>query len=87
VNDVCGRQDAADYEALRSQAIQAGFAQGSVLLPRGLAVWLIGPSVDGRPPRRQPPGRLSSTEMYSCGPLPAAVASIVQRLAREAAHA
>jgi transposase len=88
MNDVCCRQDAADYEALRNQALQAGFAQASALLPCGLAVWLIGPSSGGRPPRRQPPNRLSSTEMYSCGPLPAVVASIVQRLARqEAAHA
>jgi hypothetical protein len=86
VNDVCCRQDAADYEALRCQAIQADFAQGSALLPSGLAVWLIGASADGRQPRRQPPSRLS-TEIYSCGPLPAAVASIVQRLSREAAHA
>jgi len=87
VNDFGCRQDIAAYEALRSQAVQAGLAQGFALLPYGLAAWLRGPSPDARPPGRQPPSRLSSTEIYSCGPLPAAVASIVHRLAQEAAHA
>lgn len=87
MNDLRCQQDGGDYEALRSQAAQASPAQGSALLPRGLAVWLRDPSPDARPLLPQPPAEIPPTEIFGCGALPAAVASIVQRLAREAAHA
>lgn len=79
------QQDAADYETLRSAALGSDISQGQVLLPRGLAAWLRQASV---PPRR----RLSNEVSPAVGAprdrsLPAAFASIVLRLTREAAHA
>ena len=85
MNDAIGQQDAADYEALRSQAILAGVAQGLTLLPCGLAGWLRAKSADAQ--GRTLPITPFATEVFSRGPLPAAIASIVQRLAREAADA
>ncbi len=84
MNDACCQQDAADYEALRSQAVLVGPAQGLTLLPCGLAGWLSGKSSDAQ--ARKLPITPSPTEVFSGGPLPAAVASIVLRLAQEAAH-
>lgn len=85
MNDARSQQDAADYEALRSQAVLAGIGQGLTLLPCGLAGWLSAKSPAAELqtlPTTPPP-----TEVFSCGPLPAAIASIVQRLVREAADA
>ena len=87
MNELRCQLDGAGYEALRSQAAQAGLAQGSALLPRGLAVWLRDISPDAQPPPLQLPVGFLPTETFSCGALPVAVASIIQRLARETAHA
>jgi hypothetical protein len=79
------QRDAADYETLRS-AVQLGdISRGQALLPRGLAAWLTEASA---PPRRRLPNEASHAVGASRhGSLPAAFASIVLRLTREASHA
>jgi hypothetical protein len=78
-----GSEDAVGYEKLRSCALSGTLAQGvaglGVLLNRGLAAWL---SAAPASEQRHPP-----TVKPSSTPLPAAVASIILRLTKEAAHA
>lgn len=76
------QRDAADYETLRSAALRSDLSQGQALLPRGLAAWLTEASA---PPRRWLPTHSVGASRH--GSLPAAFASIVLRLTREASHA
>lgn len=80
--------DAADYEDLRNRAQEIGFRRAAALLPLGLATWLAMtlPSA----PRQMPRSAASSwpvLAMTRAAHLPALLASIVLRLAQEAAHA
>jgi hypothetical protein len=77
------QRDAADYETLRSAALRGNVSQA--LLPRGLAAWLTEASA---PPWQRLPNEASHAVGASRhGSLPAALASIVLRLTREASHA
>jgi hypothetical protein len=75
-------EDAVGYERLRSGALSGTLAHGcaalGVLLSRGLASWL---STAPPPEPRASPTTVPST------PLPAALASIILRLTKEASHA
>src|SRR6266436_4613765 len=84
------RRDATDYERLRSKALRGDPAQNSTLLPRGLAAWLsaallmVGPRIVSASPSSHIATELPLTEMSSRGPLPAALASIILRMTKEA---
>lgn len=82
-------RDAADYEALRSQAQLIGFRRAAELLPLGLATWLTTALRSGPWPMPRSSGSSSWPElaMGQAGPLPALLASIVWRVTEEAAHA
>ena len=80
------QRDAADYETLRSAALRSDVSQGQILLPRGLAAWLT--EAAAPPPRQRLTNEAShAVDASRHGSLPAAFASIVLRLTREASHA
>jgi hypothetical protein len=79
---------------LRSKSLRSDLGQSSTVLPRGLAAWLsavpliAGPcDVGASQSSRHVATELSLTEMSSRRALPAALASIILRMTKEAADA
>jgi hypothetical protein len=85
------RRGAIDYERLRSKALCGDLAQNFMLLPRGFAAWLsaeprmVAPRTISASPSSPITTELSLTAS-SCGPLPAALASIILRMTKEATN-
>jgi hypothetical protein len=79
------RRGAIDYEQLRSKALRGDPARDSMLLPRGFAAWLSAEllMVAPRTVSASPLSHITTELPSSCGPLPAALASIILRMTKE----
>ena len=80
------RRGAIDYEQLRSKALCGDPAQDSMLLPRGFAAWLSAELLMVAPVSASPLSHITTELPSSCGPLPAALASIILRMTKEATN-
>jgi hypothetical protein len=81
-------QDAASYEQLRGTALSGvGLTRAVWLLRNGLTAWLNSEkSPEPQPLPEVPIGKPSPTAMPGGGPLAAALASIILRLASEGTY-